>query len=97
MKVVQTISSQIFFVTIKDVKYKVDSVAEYLLDNGLNQFKYCVSEYVDLGDTYELKSLGTKLYDFDSLNTDYIERYTKGKMVKYTKEVIETLVKIALR
>ena len=39
MKVLQTLSSQIFHTVVDGKKYRVDSVVEYLLDNDMNEFK----------------------------------------------------------
>ena len=97
MKVVDTLSSQIFFTTIENVKYRIDSVVEYILEDGRNEFKYNMYEVIESEETFELKRLGKKLYQFESWNKEYIEEYTKGKMVKYTQKVIEKLAEIALR
>ena len=93
MKVLQTLSSQIFHTVVDGKKYRVDSVVEYLLDNDMNELKFELYEYIDLGETFELKRIGKKFYEFDAMSDNYIAEYTKGKMVKYTQEAIDHMVK----
>jgi len=98
MNVITTISNEIFRVTIEGTEYQIDGVVEYILENGMNQFKFHMYEVVDLGECFELKRMGVKYYEFEAWNNDYIESHVpNSKMVKYTKEVIEKLAKIALK
>ena len=98
MKVLETVSGQIFYLTIEGQKYRVDSVAEYLLDNDMNQLKFRLYKYIDLGDFFELERMGTKFYEYDCITTDHIKSTTpNSKQVEYTDKVIETIVKAALK
>ena len=93
MKRIVSISRQVE----KVADIRIESITEYVLDNGNNLFEFKLSKVIDKGKTVDFKSLGIKKIEFQSYNNSYIKEAKAGKTVVYTKELIEKLVKLGLK
>lgn len=93
MKRIVSISRQVE----KVADIRIESIAEYVLDNGNNLFEFKLSKVIDKGETVDFKSLGIKKIEFQSYNSSYVKELKAGKTVVYTKELIEKLVKLGLK
>jgi hypothetical protein len=92
MKTIVTLSSQI--TKVNDVR--IEGITEFVLENGNNCFEFKLTKLIDKGDSYDFETIGRKKVEFQSYNNDYIKSFKNGKMVEYTQELIEKLVKIGL-
>lgn len=89
MKTVTTFSRQVRI--IGDIQ--IELITEYILDNGNNCFEFSLTRLIDNGDSYNLRPIGIKRFEFQAYNNLYIKNFINVKKVEYTDELIEKLVK----
>jgi len=93
-------SNERYTVIVSGIEYRLTNIGESILENGLNELKFCVSEIQDNGDeTINIIGKGCHKFQFEAWNSDYIETIINSErgLVRYSQKCIETLLKIALR